>query len=285
MCDIYKNLGLWDNLKGISENTGHLQLQIETAWNQKDFPRLSNLLTSAYFENSSFYYLCHCLNNLNNPNSRNEDIQKGFLYIIKEWTIFPKKTFTAHRNLLFKIQQLVEIDESNNILIKIKEGIVMNNSSQDVIENIFHEINLILNMWRERMPKKNEDITDWTDILDQRNFVNKILISRLKKGLHQAIINRTDDSEYEKLGCFDDTLWNTLKFAQIERNYGYFKTISKLYKEENKIENVVKLNPNQPSLSPNANQELYLKTKEFVYFFLMFFLLIKIDDLSNREES
>lgn len=62
--------------------------------------------------------------------------------------MLPKKTFSAYRNLLFKIQQLVEIEESNNILMKIKD-IVMGNPNADVIENIFHEISSILNVERK----------------------------------------------------------------------------------------------------------------------------------------
>lgn len=209
------------------------------------------------------------MNNLSNQNGRNEDIQKGFIQILREWTMLPKKTFSAYRNLLFKIQQLVEIEESNNILMKIKEGILIGNSTQDVIENIFHEISSILNMWRERMPNKNEDIINWIDILDQRNYANNIIIARLKKGISHLMVNRPEESEYEKLSSFDDTLWNTLKFVQIERNYGYFKTIAKLYKEDLKLENSGKTPQNV-----NQNQELYLKTKEFVLFPKFFILFL-----------
>lgn len=114
------------------------------------------------------------------------------------------------------------------------------------------------------MPNKNEDIINWIDIIDQRNHANNIIIARLKKGINHLMANRPDESEYEKLTSFDDSLWNTLKFVQIERNYGYFKTIAKLYKEDLKIENYSKTPQNI-----NQNQELYLKTKEFVIFFFM----------------
>lgn len=66
VCEIYKNLGLWDNLKLLTENTNQLELQVETAWRQKDFSRLSYLLSSQYFENSSsFYYLCQVKSSFN----------------------------------------------------------------------------------------------------------------------------------------------------------------------------------------------------------------------------
>lgn len=153
---------------------------------------------------------------------------------------------------------MVEIDESNNILLKVKDGILISNVSNESIENIFHEISSILNMWRERMPNKNEDLKLWKELLEQRIYINNIILQRLKKNVHQMLGNRTDDTESEKLSCFDDIMWNNLKYAQIERTYGYFRTISILMKEESKNENMAK------PPSTNLNQELYLKTKEMV---------------------
>jgi len=57
-CDVYKNLSLWDSLKALTENTNNLELNMEIAWKQKDFSKLSTVLASPYFESSSFYYLC-----------------------------------------------------------------------------------------------------------------------------------------------------------------------------------------------------------------------------------
>ena len=103
---------------------------------------------------------------------------------------------------------MVEIDESNNILLKVKDGILISNVSNESIENIFHEISSILNMWRERMPNKNEDLKLWKELLDQRICINNIILQRLKKNVHQMLGNRADDTESEKLSCFDDVLWN-----------------------------------------------------------------------------
>ena len=220
---------------------------------------------------------------MTNANLRNEDIQKGFNQLIKEWISknfsffsnldnflksqgYPKKIYSSHKTLLFKIQEMVEIDEANNILLKVKDGILMGNPSQESIENIFHEISSILNMWRERMPNKNEDLTLWKDLLDQRSYINNIVLSRLKRIVHQLIGNRNDESEGDRLSSFDDMMWNSLKFAQIERTYGFYKTISVIYREENKIENSVKPVPN------TVIQELYLKTKESVINFHLKFL-------------
>ena len=162
---------------------------------------------------------------------------------------------------------MVEIDESNNILLKVKDGILISNVSNESIENIFHEISSILNMWRERMPNKNEDLKLWKELLDQRICINNIILQRLKKNVHQMLGNRADDTESEKLSCFDDVIWNNLKYAQIERTYGYFRTISILMKEESRNENMAK----PPT---NLNQELYLKTKEMVIFSLFLNLTI-----------
>lgn len=155
---------------------------------------------------------------------------------------------------------MVEIDEANNILQKIKENIILGNPSQEAIENIFHEISSILNMWRERMPNKNEDLNLWKDLLDQRSYINNIIMLRLRKIIHNLLAaNRTEESDsVDKLNCFDDIMWNNLKYAQIERTYACFKTISLLYKEETKNENMVKPNQNL------FNHEIYLKTKEIV---------------------
>jgi len=155
---------------------------------------------------------------------------------------------------------MVEIDEANNILMKIKDGILIGNPSNESIENIFHEISSILNMWRERMPNKNEDLKLWKELLDQRIYINNVILLRLKKNVHQMLGNRNDDSESEKLSCFDDMMWNNLKYAQMERTYGFFRTISLIMKEEAKFESLAKPTPN------NFNQDLYLKTKEMVKF-------------------
>ena len=144
--------------------------------------------------------------------------------------------------------------------MKVKDSILMGNPSQESIENIFHEISSILNMWRERMPNKNEDLTLWKDLLDQRSYINNIILSRLKRIIHQLVGNRNEESESDKLSCFDDIMWNNLKFAQIERTYGFFKTISLIYKEEIKNLEIAK-----PIETSAFNQELYLKTKEIVF--------------------
>ena len=64
-CEVYKNLSLWDNLKIVAENTNNIELNMEIAWRQKDFSKLNQVLSTPYFESSSFYYLCQVIIFLN----------------------------------------------------------------------------------------------------------------------------------------------------------------------------------------------------------------------------
>lgn len=160
----------------------------------------------------------------------------------------------SHDNLLFRLQLLVELDEASTIILKLKDpNLFPNTPNSESIESVFHELVAVLNIWRERLPNKNEDLFLWRDLFDQRIYINNNLMQRVKTIFQQNV--RFEDPENEfKLSNFDDSSWNNLKFAQIERTYGYFKTISAIYKEEIKCESKYNF----------GGHEFYLKIKEMV---------------------
>lgn len=152
---------------------------------------------------------------------------------------------------------MVELEEASSVIIKLKEGNLLGNQSPDIVDNVFHDLMTFLNVWRERLPHKNEDLSLWRDLLDQRNHLNNYVNIRLKRIFSSIIRNDDMETEY-KLGYFDDTLWNNLKYAQIERNYSFYKTISMVCREDAKNENRMNM------LTAGSGNEFYLKQKETV---------------------
>jgi hypothetical protein len=171
----------------------------------------------------------------------------------------PKKNLKSHINILFKIQQTIELEEASSVITKLKEGTILGNQSPEIVDNIFHDLMTFLNVWRERLPHKNEDLCLWRDLMDQRNYLNNVVNTKLKR-IFSSII-RPDDIETEaKLGYFDDTLWNNLKYAQIERNYSFFKTISNICRDDAKNDGRLNM------ATVGAGNEFYLKQKETVIY-------------------
>ena len=107
-----------------------------------------------------------------------------------------------------------------------------------------------MNLWRERLPHKYEDLTTWKMITDQRNFIYYTLQKRLARYLKNFLTSTDENDNMNKLCSFQDITWNTLKYGQIERSYGYFG-------------NIIKLNEKKDT-SNFQIPEVFMKTRETV---------------------
>ena len=127
------------------------------------------------------------------------------------------------------------------------------------------------------MPSSVEDLTIWKTILDQRNYLYHLIKKRLElllaataaaSNANPPIASSGTNSNNntvpstpsrdtnitdveKKLGYFSDIIWNNLKYASVERRFGFFGQMK---------------GPNRSiwNDSPQTPGEVYLSMKEQV---------------------
>ena len=203
----------------------------------------------------------------------------GSLYCsLLEWNALPKYFTNSHKNILVRLQSLVEIDEATSIISKIREKEYVDGMK----EHFAHQLIAHMDIWKSRMPSKVEDLTIWKTIVDQRNYLYNLIKKRLDLLLANANANQNQANNpmggmgtmpstpgketgitdvEKKLGYFSDIIWNNLKYASIERRFDFF---GQLKGTNRQIWNEI----------PQTPGEIYLSMKEQVLIFSFYKILI-----------
>ncbi len=176
--------------------------------------------------------------------------------VINNFLALPKIITNAHKNILVRFQSLVEIDETNTIIGKIKER----EQVESTKEHFANQLVSHMDLWKSRMPAKHEDLSVWKNILDQRNYLYGLIKQKLGSILNNAhpTTSGMDKSESgadtdKKLNYFSDIIWNNLKYASIERKFDHFGSV-----RQN--------NPNFWQNGPLSPAEVYISIKEQVLY-------------------
>jgi hypothetical protein len=186
-----------------------------------------------------------------------KNINNGLNIVVQEWMALPKTISCSHIQALLKIQSFVELEEGFSLIPKLTQQPYSTNpspSTPDPLEILFQEMIMHMNLWRERLPHKNEDLTTWKMIIDQRNFIYFTLQKRLARYLKNFLTSSDENDNMNKLCSFQDVVWNNLKYGQIERSYGYFG-------------NIIKTNEKKDT-STFQLPEVFMKTRETVIYLL-----------------
>jgi len=251
--NVHKQLNDWGTIQNIIKGIENIDLHIELAWQTKDRRTLEKFImgTDGITANSLMIQSIIRLGQFAETirpdeaaaHKKVEEAISGSLYCsLLEWNALPKCFTNSHKNILVRLQSLVEIDEASSIISKIKEKEYV-----DVMKEHFaHQLIAHMDIWKSRMPSKVEDLVIWKAVIDQRNFLYGLVKKRLELLLNNAstsasaagamtggpgsagnTVPSTPGKELitdveKKLGYFSDIIWNNLKYSSIERRFDYF---------------------------------------------------------------
>ena len=213
----------WKSLNSFSSATGMPDIYSETSiaigdW--ENFKRLknsinsSNLLLNIGLKNKMYDCMLGIIEKkYNDTNDTIHDCKEIILY---QWLQYPNinNNNYCYRNLLVSIQQIIELEESKNILLNIQNYSSNNNNinnSNNVNNNrMLPDISIDLLKWRNRLPDISENILKWDTIIQWRiNLFNNI--KRNLRGAHDEVT----------LADLTDIPWSTLQLVRAARKHEY----------------------------------------------------------------
>ena len=214
-----KRLSQWDPLTDFAKTYNRTDLLLDNAWKVSDWAALKEAATNnkQIFNDSPFkkivqgYLLIH---------EKSPEIEAHCVNLIQSllahWNSLPMATSCTHIPLLQSFQKVVELHESTQII----ESINAARSHQAL-----HELKLVLQTWRERLPNKWDDISLWADILLWRQhifgLINTAFHPLVKVSTTLAYIGH------------HETAWCINKFSHIARKHQLVEvclnSLSKIY--------------------------------------------------------
>jgi hypothetical protein len=129
--------------------------------------------------------------------------------ILAKWRSLPEVISAAHLPCLYSFQQLVEIQESIEVLNNMQK------SCMDTVPRVL-DLKSFIYTWRERLPNEWEPIPVWNDILSWRSHMFSFTgaMVSLAASNNPSLTNSLTPALAANL---HDSVWILLKFAEIAR--------------------------------------------------------------------
>ena len=166
-----KRLQQWDILQEIAKVEGNRNLLLECSWRnsewsnsaeQSNFSAIINSFRNVPNEDRKIFQCFLLLNQTNDSydkvNEFAEAYEEGVQLSLQKWVSLPKVVSNAHRPLIYKFHQFVELSEAQQIYIGISPANAANRNESIV------GIKSILSSWRDRLPNL------WDEVLHMFEF-------------------------------------------------------------------------------------------------------------------
>jgi transformation/transcription domain-associated protein len=221
-----EKLQQWDILYDLGRNENNYELVMESTWRirnwsegrelvEEHFSHLPEAATPRRCVFAAFLALLR-----NPPQAENSDfhksLQDGMKLTLHKWVGLPARMSQAHVPLLQHFQQFTELQEA----VQIFSSLSTTNGQN--LEKKAHELKLVLQAWRERLPNASDDISVWSDLVAWRknvfNAINQVYLPLVQSSIQG---NGNASSNASTLGYrgFHETAWIINRFAQTARKH------------------------------------------------------------------
>jgi transformation/transcription domain-associated protein len=213
-----ENMNQWSELTEYVKSTQDPSLALECSWRIGDWETARNII-SGFEQKDSFstslqklrlsiqdtFFKPHI--SINGSVEELKDLhelsEQALNEAIVAWTKYPRLPSSYHVSLLSSFQQLVELQESIEMLAIVQRNV---HNSSSVSSTLAADLKSYTLVWRERLPNEWESLPFWTNLFTWRNHMFFLINNYIKLNDISAV-----SSEYH------DTAWNIIKFAEIAR--------------------------------------------------------------------
>nr|CCA20235.1 phosphatidylinositol kinase (PIKL3) putative [Albugo laibachii Nc14] len=198
-----KKLCQWTLMNDFAKSTQNQELLLDCAWKRGDWSGTKQLLSSTVQAVGDIGCPEIALQRLyiavlDGDRKSNADaiMMQTAELALQQWHVMPRILGRSHIPLMHLFHKFVEMKESIQMMVDIKST-----SQAHTLPNLKPAINI----WRERLPNKYEDILLWDDILTWRTH------------MFQVVKSTFSWSDPQVLACMHDTPWAVIKLAHVAR--------------------------------------------------------------------
>eukprot|EP00026_Physarum_polycephalum_P000015 Phypoly_transcript_00015.p1 GENE.Phypoly_transcript_00015~~Phypoly_transcript_00015.p1 ORF type:complete len:3639 (+),score=586.09 Phypoly_transcript_00015:159-11075(+) len=212
-----KRLHQWDVLVDFARSQNNIDLLAECSIKVPDWNLLRETITKLPAQDSHIIKLYQGYLAVTDSIAEVDALSvQGMHIALKKWATYPDVSFPAHVPLLQYFQQILELQESAQI-VKELSSVARHQSVPD--------LKSALNIWRERLPNRWEDVTAWNDVMTWRQHVFQ-LINNAFKSLAELNPSLAYIGHHE-------TAWTINKFSHVARKHQLVEvclnSLSKIY--------------------------------------------------------
>jgi transformation/transcription domain-associated protein len=212
-----KRLHQWDVLVDFARSQNNVDLLAECAIKVPDWNLMRETITKLPTQDSHIIKLYQGYLAISDNIADVDALSvQGMHIALKKWSTFPDVSFPAHVPLLQYFQQILELQESAQI-VKELSSVARHQSVPD--------LKSALNIWRERLPNRWEDVTAWNDVMTWRQHVFHLINTAFKP---LADVNPS----LAFIG-HHETAWTINKFSHVARKHQLVEvclnSLSKIY--------------------------------------------------------
>ena len=203
-----RQLNQWDQVAEFARVIDHSEMQLESLWKLGDWQQLrESVFPKAQCEETPALKCVTARAALQAGSVEAGDtaVRQGVLLALHRWWALPPVGVQAHADLLFRFQQLVELQESARVLVEIGHA----SRSQ---QHACTELKDILETWRLRLPNEWDSVERWSEMVHWRSHMHNVVINAFKD-FHAV------NPPLHQLG-FRDKAWSVNRLAHIARKHG-----------------------------------------------------------------
>ena len=251
--EIQKNFNEWGNLFEASKETQRRDLLIESAYYTQNIDYMEQLLRQNIDEEVSIDNYMFYIYSLMVNDSRTEPFEKKgvltfketiYLRLMHKWFHLPK---VFCENYIVQVYQACLWNEFEEGLDIIQEFMTQKkNPEQKSLQHLtkFKEevTGSYYYIFRQRLPNEADGLVNAKRILEQRSLISYHIHNLLKNYLENQVIRSTtaqgtlyDFSDPKKYNSYNETLFNSVMYCRLERNYGIYNSILNVAKEADKM--------------------------------------------------
>lgn len=240
-----KKLQQWDELTKYGKSSETSSLMLECFWQNSDWKSMKELFSKhTVSENQSLriYQISTAI-----MEDRNKDALDYLLsathLALQRWCALPSFTCNTHITYLHNFQQLLELHDSTRFL-------------QEFSKLTVNDIKAFFGTWRDRIPNKWDDISNWNDILTWRHHFFLFMSKKTPSNPPQGTENH---SEF----CLNEAVWTINKFAKISRKHNLSSSSFSLLSESKKLLNQIKPETSESFVRIYELLNCYLKEEKY----------------------
>ena len=203
-----KQLNQWDQVAEFARQIDHNEMKLDSLWKLGEWQHLrENVFPVAQCEETPALkcVTARAALQAGSVEAGDQAVRQGVMFALHKWWALPPAGIQAHADLLFRFQQLVELQESARVLVEI--GHASRNQNHPCTE-----LKDILETWRLRLPNEWESLERWSEMVHWRSHMHNVVVNAFKD-FHQI------NPPLHQLG-FRDKAWSVNRLARIARKHG-----------------------------------------------------------------
>lgn len=240
-----KKLQQWDELTKYGKSSETSSLMLESFWQNSDWKSMKDLFSKHTVSENQLLKIYQISTAI--MEDRNKDALDYLLsathLALQRWCALPSFTCNTHITYLHNFQQLLELHDSTRFL-------------QEFPKLAVNDLKAFFGTWRDRVPNKWDDISNWNDILTWRHH---FFLFMAKKTIPNPPQGTENHSEF----CLNEAVCTINKFSRILRKHNLSSSSLTLLSESKKVLNQIKAETSESFVRIYELLSCYLKEEKF----------------------